>query len=289
MAYFHGNLKYHKDTKEKRELSKEDVELLKTLQKERNTQDNCETADVRTWVIKDRKDHVTAEGHEDYYVLFDTENCNTLDLEDIYNILCYLELETDYYTGDIVINGLKFEDGIIKFRYLEEEVSIRQDNDNTDGIVIKGIDVDELISFFEEHEYKINIVNMVVNWEHQFCFLTQKAAENYLRKYGYNHHPDAHTYCICTYRDQELATLMEIIERVDWNKVGNVNAEPPKENEKFIHDTILKACEAALMYCNTYAGFDGEEPPFTNQDIKDIKLLQELEKGLGKEQVINNG
>lgn len=223
MAKFHKNLRYHEDKTEKRELSKVDIEFLKALQKERNTQDNCGTADVRTWVIKDRKDHVTAEGYEDYYVLFDTENCNTLDLEDIYNILCYLELETDYYTGDIVINGLKFEDSIIKFRYLGEEVSIRQDNDNTGGIVIKGIDMDELISFFEEHGYEINIVNMAVNWEQKFCFLTQKAAENYLKRKGHNHHPDAHTYCICTYCDPEIAKLMEILERVDWDKVGATN------------------------------------------------------------------
>lgn len=53
MAYFHQNLKYHEDTKEKRNITKADIEFLKELQKERNTQDNCGTADVRTWVIKD--------------------------------------------------------------------------------------------------------------------------------------------------------------------------------------------------------------------------------------------
>lgn len=157
--------------------------------------------------------------------MFDTESCNTLDLEDIYKILCDLELETDYYTGDIVINGLKFKDNVITFRYLGNEVSIREDNNNTDGIAIKGIDTDELISFFDEHGYDIHITNMAVGWKHEYCFLTQNAAEKYLCKYGYDHSEDAHTYCICTYRDPEIAKLMEIIETVDWSNISTLIKE----------------------------------------------------------------
>lgn len=35
MAYFHQNLRYHEDTKAKRNITKEDIEFLKELQKER--------------------------------------------------------------------------------------------------------------------------------------------------------------------------------------------------------------------------------------------------------------
>ena len=225
MAYFHKGLKYHEDTKVKRELSEEDINFLKTLQKERNTQDSCGTADVRTWVIKDRDDTVTEEGHEDYYLLYDSENCNNLDLEDIYDILKVLELETDYYTGELVIENLNFENNIITFAYAGSKVSISRDSDNEDGIIIKGMDADELISFFNDNFYEIVIVNMRVSWKREFCFLTQKAAENYLKRKGHNHSVDAHTYCICTYQDPEIAKLMEIIETVDWGKlaVNNVS------------------------------------------------------------------
>lgn len=74
-----------------------------------------------------------------------------------------------------------------------------------------------------------------------------------------------------------LSDTSDIFDKLSEYQVG-YNTE---EIAEFTIDTQLKACEAALMYCNTYAGFDGEEPPFTNQDIKDIKLLQELKKGLG--------
>ena len=273
MAYFHENLKYHEDTKVKRAISKDDIDFLKTLQKERNTQDNCETADVRTWVIKDRNDTVTEEGHEDYYLLYDSENCNNLDLKDIYDILKALEFETDYYTEELVIENLNFENDVITFTYFGRKSSISKDNNNEGGIIIKGVCVGELISFFNDNFYEIVIVNMRVGWKHQFCFLTQKAAENYLKRKGHNHSKDAHTYCICTYEDPEIAKLMDIIESTDWD---SVNITKITEDKEFVHNTILTACELALKYCNTYAG-DDEELPFNEQDIKDIKLLRKLE------------
>ena len=66
MAKFHKDLEYHEDRKEKRNLTKEDINFLKSFQKERNTHDTCGMADVRTWVIRDREDMVTEEGYEDY-------------------------------------------------------------------------------------------------------------------------------------------------------------------------------------------------------------------------------
>ena len=52
MAIFHKTLQYHEDTTKKRELNQEDVEFLKRLQLEMNTQDTTGTADPRFWVIK---------------------------------------------------------------------------------------------------------------------------------------------------------------------------------------------------------------------------------------------
>ena len=160
MAYFHENLRYHEDTKVKRAINKDDIDFLKALQKERNTQDNCETADVRTWVIKDRNDTVTEEGHEEYYLLYSPENCNNLDLEDIYDILKALEFETDYYTGELVIENLNFENDVITFTYFGRKSSISKDNNNKDSIAIKGVCVGELISFFNDNFYEIVRVNM---------------------------------------------------------------------------------------------------------------------------------
>ena len=220
MAKFHQDLEYHKDTKEKRSLTKEDIGFLKSFQKERNTQDTCGMADVRTWVIRDREDMVTEEGYEDYYVLYNSENYNNLDLEDMYQILKALELETDYYSGDIIIKDLNFKNNTITFKYFGRKSSISNDNNNEDAFIINGICIGELISFFNDNGYDIVRVNMRVNWVHKFCFLTEKAAREYLMQNSHNHSVDAHTYCICTYKDPELKKIMDILESVSWSELS---------------------------------------------------------------------
>lgn len=44
MAIFHETLRYHEDTTEKRDISQEDIEFLKRLQLEMNTQDTTGTS-----------------------------------------------------------------------------------------------------------------------------------------------------------------------------------------------------------------------------------------------------
>lgn len=143
-------------------------------------------------------------------------------------IVCKLkdvEAVTNYNTDEIIPDSLNYENNIISFTYFGEEVTISKDNNNSDGIIINGIDTDELLTIFEDYGYSIDITYMMVNWDYKFCFLTQKAAENYLKRKGHRHSVDAHTYCICTYQDLEIAKLMEIIEMVDWGKlaVNNVS------------------------------------------------------------------
>lgn len=217
MAYFHENLKYHEDTKEKRNITRDDIEFLKALQKERNTQDHCGTADVRTWIIKDRKDYLsTFDWGYDYTTLFESENVCDCTVDDIYEYFTNID---DYVTRDKYFPDIKTLE-YIKGKYIkvsiEENIYIAKTDKNDLGILID----DELVDFLREYVCEsIELLYWKEGWKHEHCFLTQKAAENYLRKYGYNHSEDAHTYCICTYRDPEIARLMEIIETVDWEKV----------------------------------------------------------------------
>lgn len=61
-------LEYHEDTVEKHKITKEEIEFLKELQKEMNTQDTVGQADPRFWVIaRTKKEYVGeeyAEGEE---------------------------------------------------------------------------------------------------------------------------------------------------------------------------------------------------------------------------------
>lgn len=216
MAYFHENLKYHEDTKEKRALTKEDIDFLKALQKERNTQDTCATADVRTWVIKDRNDKQGNKDCFDYIVLYDPNECRALDKNDIYiSLMEYIEL-----CNEREVENIKYdEEGQLSFDYDGyKHAVVSMENRGKNAINVN----EDALEFIKENLYEDSrICYMQVDWKHELCFLTQKAAENYLHRYGYNHSVNAHTYCICTYRDTEIAKLMDIVESIDWDRVCN--------------------------------------------------------------------
>lgn len=50
------------------------------------------------------------------------------------------------------------------------------------------------------------------------CFLTYRAAKEYLDKFGYNH-PDARPYAMTAYRNFELERLLNIISTTDFDKI----------------------------------------------------------------------
>lgn len=52
MAIFHKTLQYHEDTTEKRDISQEDIEFLKKLQLEMNTQDTTGTGILASGLLK---------------------------------------------------------------------------------------------------------------------------------------------------------------------------------------------------------------------------------------------
>ena len=68
MAIFHKTLQYHEDTTEKRDISQEDIEFLKRLQLDMNTQDTTGTADPRFWVIKGSESVVDNENPDELVV-----------------------------------------------------------------------------------------------------------------------------------------------------------------------------------------------------------------------------
>ena len=62
-------LEYHEDTVEKHKITKEEIEFLKELQKEMNTQDTVSQADPRFWVIAGAKKEYVGEEYGENDVL----------------------------------------------------------------------------------------------------------------------------------------------------------------------------------------------------------------------------
>lgn len=73
MAKYHEHIEYHEDTREKHEITKEELDFLLKLQKEMNTQDDVSQAEPRYWVIKGSEKLYRVEDDIDGYELLDVD------------------------------------------------------------------------------------------------------------------------------------------------------------------------------------------------------------------------
>ena len=177
MAIFHKTLQYHEDTTEKRDISQEDIEFLKKLQLEMNTQDTTGTADPRFWVIK---------GSES---VINNDNPDELCLQVDGSTVTSTTEETVKYT----------EDGEEEYEDLStQEVNEFLANNGYDDTMIIGISIRPF---------------MYPNT----MFLTEKEAREHLERNYYHYSEDAHTYCMVAWRSPEVEKLWKILRETKWD------------------------------------------------------------------------
>lgn len=185
MAIFHKTLQYHEDTTEKRDISQEDIEFLKKLQLEMNTQDTTGTADPRFWVIKGSERVINNEDPDELCLQVDGSTVTSTTEETVKylndNILpdCNIDrgckIETGY-TGDFKLTYT--EDGEEEYEDLStQEVNEFLANNGHDDTMIIGISIRPF---------------MYPNT----MFLTEKEAREHLKRNYYHYSEDAHTYCM---------------------------------------------------------------------------------------------
>lgn len=217
MAKYHENLIYHEDIVEKKQISAEDLEFLKKLQKEMNTQDTACQADPRYWVICGTV--------KEYGV---SEECS-----DGFDILCQK-------SGEIVATTLRelleeIQDIILE-EYMDEKTK------NTFEFVFEESDYDVSISnvnfkiiFNDDKKTILSCMDDIIEWmneysEYKLCFyrerqkiypntyfLTQKAAEKHLRQRCYDYPSDAHTYAMTALYSPEVDRLYKILRTTNWD------------------------------------------------------------------------
>lgn len=126
MAKFHEGFKYHEDTTPKHNITGEEIQFLKELQKEMNTQDHVSQADPRYWVIKgSEKEYGIETGYEDGSDLYDEEACCVI-ATDFESAKTYIEenLIENINSYDGVDRTIELEPGIfhpcIKIKWIEQ-------------------------------------------------------------------------------------------------------------------------------------------------------------------------
>lgn len=195
MAKFWENLQYHEDTVEKHKITKEEIEFLKNLQKEMNTQDHVGQAAPRYWVIRDY-DKVLGEkldNPDGLVVYIDHERC--------VNIKYKIFQDDDYVIG-------KVKD------FLKENSYDFFENDFDDIF-----DIDDLREWMSEEVPESRIVEYEIIIKYSGFFLTQKAAEEHLRANYYHYSDEATTYAMTAWRSEEADMLYKILHSVDFSKL----------------------------------------------------------------------
>lgn len=199
MAKYWTHMKYHEDTIEKHEITSKEIDFLKELQKEMNTQDDMGQADPRYWVIRDYGEVCGQDlNNPDGYILYNRED---------YTEVCRCR---SMVFGDTELS--EAED------YLTENYS--EDFTKCDFTNIH--DMDSLKELLEEKGYEdcFDIVEYEIVPKHTGFFLTQKAAEEHLRKNYYHYAENATTYAMTAWRSREADMLYKILKSVDFERIN---------------------------------------------------------------------
>ncbi|NYV64607.1 hypothetical protein HYI36_05015 [Bacillus sp. Gen3] len=171
------------------------IQFLKDLQNELKTQEDDGQAAPRYWSIMDYKWVVTAEGHEDRISLFDSDTCETIELDD------YV---------DEILNGDRKEE------FSEEEIEELKDKKEWCGpsdIYDWIEEYDDGSRFYMIYEEQVSFIAP------NTMFLTKAEAKRHLELNHYHYSPKAHTYAMTAWRAPKMKQLIKILETFDWDSI----------------------------------------------------------------------
>lgn len=188
--------KYHDDTTQKHDITKEEIQFLLDLQKELNTQDSYGQAEPKYWVIRDYdKVYGTDLNFPDGIAIYDPADCSTI------------------YEGKIPTFGISevISEIMETLEKDEYELSIEEKE-----LIESSYDADSLFLALEEANFSV-LEYQIIPKESNF-FFTQKAAQNHLRLNDYHYCNESHSYAHTVWRSEE-EKLWDILRKVDWSKL----------------------------------------------------------------------
>lgn len=172
-------------------LSQDDAQFLRDLQNELLTQPNDGNADPVYWGVIETREEPAPEdcGEVRIYNCDGDGSVMTLD-----EVVRWVEDRLEDRDLIHIWNTLDLDDLDTVFEFIRDEMGIEEAS----------------VVWTEEH----NRVS-----EDTGAFLTKRACQEYIRRYGYNH-SQPHTYAMTAYRNYELARLLKILKTMeikeDW-------------------------------------------------------------------------
>lgn len=188
-------------------MKKEDIEFLKSLQKEMLTQDNFGQASPRYWTVMQTK---RIYGIEDGY---DTDGADVYYNHEViagnFKELCdYLEEHEDEITVDYENNDI--EEFVVIDKGTESEKRIEDTNELVEYMQeeLSGYESVHFVGYREECQLAENTM-----------FLTLKECEKHIEANHY-HYTNPRPYAMTAWRSPQVKRLFEILENTEWDKIG---------------------------------------------------------------------
>lgn len=168
-------------------MKKDDIIFLKNLQHELNNQPTDGNADPIFWGITEEQEVSAYPGCGDNYII--------------------------RYNGDIYREKdiTKLKAILIKDNAFYDEDGVFYDEDG---------DISTLVGIYDNVDIECNEIEIFEYTNEQVlshntgAFLTKKACQDYIDKFGYNHRKP-HTYAMTAFRNFELKRLLEILKTID--------------------------------------------------------------------------
>lgn len=180
-----------------REINKEDIEFLRNLQHEMNTQDTVGQRDPRFWVVMET---IRKWGYDSDYV----DDC------------CIVDNEGNEYHGETLEEVLE--------SFIEDDFEINYER--KDFVYIQGYGmITTLEDICEYMELEYNKDNLSVCYYKDVerivpdtMFLTKRECEEHIKRNHY-HYNKPHPYAMTAWRSPQVEKLYEVLQNIDWNRL----------------------------------------------------------------------
>lgn len=256
-----SNIGRREDTVEKAPVSHNDIAFLQSLQREMNTQDTLCQADPRFWVIK---------GSEKVYPEYDGYSLMLDDNE----VACSFEDAASYISGKSFNEdtGLKATAKYERDLFFDGVLTVRcEEMPGWEELVFYSME--ELVSWLNDYvgyeRYSFAGYVLLDRIYPDTFFLTQKEAQNHLKKNYYHYSEDAHTYAMTAWRAPDVEQLYGILEKTDFQDLKRRSAY--KELlERIVENLLIAGKPSEVLRYLLYLGFEKETLVDLNFDEEDI-------------------
>lgn len=209
--------------KEKHAITKDEIEFLKVLQHEMNTQDTVCQADPRFWVVvQHTKEYVGEDYGTDCDLIGDCEV--VIDDCTIEKIVEYCKENYQDELDEYGIYFIKPSENSCYYWYIRKKENPEDEPNEEMDDELTIFDINDILEYLTEENilssdyhlawYNVNETTIVPNT----MFLTLEEAKNHIASNHY-HYTNPRPYAMTAWRSPQVRKLYEILQKVDWDKI----------------------------------------------------------------------